>query len=177
MEAPVPPVPMPGARSHERLRNFPPPEDWDHHVEHDAKAHPRKVPRTYSLIPTICFNCESSCGLLAYVDHEDLSIKKFEGNPAHPGSRGRNCAKGPATINQVKDPERILHPLRRVGERGSVDPARGPVANRQVVQIPHALEQPRRLDPERGLDARNHARVDAERDAAAAPRREDPLLG
>ncbi len=39
--------------------------------------------------------------------------------PAHPGSRGRNCAKGPATVNQVNDPERILTPLRRVGERGS----------------------------------------------------------
>ncbi len=118
--APVnPPVNLPGERSHERLRNYPPVEDWDHHVEYDAKAHPRKVPHTYSLIPTVCFNCESSCGLLAYVDHEDLSIKKFEGNPAHPGSRGRNCAKGPATINQVHDTERILHPLRRVGERGS----------------------------------------------------------
>jgi anaerobic selenocysteine-containing dehydrogenase len=117
--APVSADDLPGARSHERLRNFPPVEEWDQHVEYDAKAHPRKVPRTYSLIPTICFNCESSCGLLAYVDHEDLRIKKFEGNPAHPGSRGRNCAKGPATINQVRDPERILHPLQRVGERGS----------------------------------------------------------
>ena len=118
--APVNPrVNLPGERSHENLRNYPPVEDWDHHVEYDAKAHPRKVPHTYSLIPTVCFNCESSCGLLAYVDHEDLSIKKFEGNPAHPGSRGRNCAKGPATINQVHDPERILYPLRRVGERGS----------------------------------------------------------
>ncbi len=111
--------PLPGARSHERLRNYPPPETWDAHVEHDAKAHPRKVPHTYSLVPTTCFNCESSCGLLAYVDHEDLSVKKFEGNPVHPGSRGRNCAKGPATINQTHDPERILYPLRRVGERGS----------------------------------------------------------
>ncbi|MGH9005337.1 MAG: molybdopterin-dependent oxidoreductase, partial [Acidimicrobiia bacterium] len=42
----------------------------------------------------------------------------FEGNPEHPGSRGRNCAKGPATINQVTDPDRVLYPLRRVGERG-----------------------------------------------------------
>ena len=50
---------------------------------------------------------------------DDLTIKKFEGNPAHPGSRGRNCAKGPATVNQVNDPERILTPLRRVGERGA----------------------------------------------------------
>lgn len=36
----------------------------------------------------------------------------------HPGSRGRNCAKGPATLNQVYDPDRILYPLKRVGRRG-----------------------------------------------------------
>ena len=36
----------------------------------------------------------------------------------HPGSRGRNCAKGPATLNQIEDPERIRHPLRRKGKRG-----------------------------------------------------------
>ncbi|MFZ5852691.1 MAG: molybdopterin-dependent oxidoreductase [Actinomycetota bacterium] len=110
---------MPGARTHERLRNFPPPETWDRHVEYDARAHPRKVAHEYLLVPTTCFNCESACGLLAYVDAADLSVKKLEGNPAHPGSRGRNCAKGPATVNQLDDPERILHPLRRVGERGS----------------------------------------------------------
>ncbi|MFC4004008.1 molybdopterin-dependent oxidoreductase [Prauserella oleivorans] len=109
---------LPGARSHEHLCNFPPVSDWDNHVEYDAKAHPRKVPHTYLLVPTTCFNCESACGLLAYVDKDDLSVKKLEGNPAHPGSRGRNCAKGPATINQINDPERILYPLRRTGERG-----------------------------------------------------------
>ena len=43
---------------------------------------------------------------------------KFEGNPYHPGSRGRNCAKGPATINQIQDTDRILYPLKRDGERG-----------------------------------------------------------
>ncbi|MGH3328398.1 MAG: molybdopterin-dependent oxidoreductase, partial [Streptomycetales bacterium] len=110
---------LPGARTHGQLRNFPPPETWDHHVEFDAKAHPRKVPREFMLVPTTCFNCESACGLLAYVDKEDLRVTKVVGNPAHPGSRGRNCAKGPATINQVSDPERILHPLRRTGGRGS----------------------------------------------------------
>ncbi|NNF28128.1 MAG: molybdopterin-dependent oxidoreductase, partial [Gemmatimonadetes bacterium] len=31
---------------------------------------------------------------------------------------GRNCAKGPATLNQITDPDRILRPLQRVGERG-----------------------------------------------------------
>ena len=83
---------------------------------YDAKAHPRKVPREFMLIPTTCFNCESACGLLAHVAKDDLTITKVEGNPAHPGSRGRNCAKGPATINQIDDPERILHPLRQAGD-------------------------------------------------------------
>jgi anaerobic selenocysteine-containing dehydrogenase len=110
---------LPGLRTRMGLRNFPPVAEWDHHVQNDPKAHPRKVPREYMLVPTTCFNCESACGLLAYVDKEDLSIRKVEGNPAHPGSRGRNCAKGPATINQIDDPERILHPLRRTGERGA----------------------------------------------------------
>ena len=64
------------------------------------------------------FHCESGCGLLAYVDKETFEVRKFEGNPAHPGSRGRNCAKGPATHNQIYDPERILYPLKRVGKRG-----------------------------------------------------------
>jgi anaerobic selenocysteine-containing dehydrogenase len=78
----------------------------------------RKVARRYTLVPTVCFNCESACGLLAYVDKDTYEIRKFEGNPVHPGSRGRNCAKGPATHNQVYDPERILYPLKRVGKRG-----------------------------------------------------------
>src|SRR5690242_12265662 len=101
------------------LRNFPPPETWDNHVAYDAKAHPRKVAREFMLIPTTCFNCESACGLLAHVAKDDLSVTKVEGNPAHPGSRGRNCAKGPTTINQVNDPERILTPLKRTGDRGA----------------------------------------------------------
>ena len=101
-----------------RLSQYPPVEQWDDWVEWDGKAWPRKVARRYMLIPTVCFNCESACGLLAYVDKTSLEVKKFEGNPAHPGSRGRNCAKGPATHNQVYDPERILYPLKRVGQRG-----------------------------------------------------------
>ena len=100
------------------LASYPPVERWDGWEEYDAAAWPRKVKRRYSLIPTICFNCEAACGLLAYVDAQTLKIQKFEGNPLHPGSRGRNCAKGPATLNQVDDPERILYPLRRVGPRG-----------------------------------------------------------
>ena len=100
------------------LKDYPPAEKWDDWVELDAKAWPRKVQRRYTLVPTICFNCEAACGLLAYVDKDTMQIQKFEGNPIHPGSRGKNCAKGPATINQIKDPERILYPLKRAGKRG-----------------------------------------------------------
>ncbi|QDG54913.1 formate dehydrogenase [Persicimonas caeni] len=101
-----------------RMSQYPPADKWDDWVEWDAKAWPKKVARNYTLVPTVCFNCESACGLLAYVDKKTYEIKRFEGNPAHPGSRGRNCAKGPATHNQIYDPERILYPLKRVGERG-----------------------------------------------------------
>lgn len=100
------------------LHSYPPPEKWDDWVELDPNAWPERVERRYTIVPTICFNCEAACGLLAYVDKDTLEVRKFEGNPVHPGSRGRNCAKGPATINQITDPERILYPLRRVGKRG-----------------------------------------------------------
>lgn len=100
------------------LDKFPPPDKWDDWVEYEAKAWPRREKKHYSIVPTTCFNCESACGLTAYIDKETWAVRKFEGNPYHPGSRGRNCAKGPATINQLTDPDRILYPLKRVGKRG-----------------------------------------------------------
>jgi len=107
----------PGA-SRIHLAAFPPRERWDDWTELDSKSWPRRSERRFMLVPTTCFNCESACGLLAYVDRESLTVRKFEGNPEHPGSRGRNCAKGPATLNQITDPDRILRPLRRAGARG-----------------------------------------------------------
>jgi len=104
------------SRSH--LAAFPPKERWDDWTELDSRAWPKRVERHYSLVPTTCFNCESACGLLAYIDKVTGEVQKFEGNPEHPGSRGRNCAKGPATLNQVNDPDRILYPLKRTGKRG-----------------------------------------------------------
>jgi anaerobic selenocysteine-containing dehydrogenase len=100
------------------LTGFPPTDQWDDWVEYDPKLWPEKVPRRYTIVPTSCFNCEAACGLLAYVDKDTMEVRKFEGNPVHPASRGKNCAKGPATINQINDPERILYPLKRAGRRG-----------------------------------------------------------
>ena len=102
-----------------KLESFPPRDRWNDWVEYDPHAWPRKVERRYRLVPTVCFNCEAACGLVAYVDQSTNRIRKLEGNPYHPGSRGRNCAKGPATLNQVEDPERLLYPMKRSGPPGS----------------------------------------------------------
>ncbi len=68
-----------------RMSQYPPSEMWDDWVEWDGKAWPKRVARRYTLVPTVCFNCESGCGLLAYVDRETLEIKKFEGKPRPSG--------------------------------------------------------------------------------------------
>ena len=101
-----------------KLKRYPDPEHWDHWTEFDPAAWPNPVQREYTIVPTTCFNCESACGLLGYIDKQTGKVQKFEGNPHHPGSRGRNCAKGPATINQINDTDRILYPLKRDGKRG-----------------------------------------------------------
>ncbi len=105
-------------REGSHLSSFPPVEEWDDWMEYDPAAWPRRVEKHYQLVPTVCFNCESGCGLLAYVDKATGRIDKFEGNPRHPASRGRLCAKGPATITQIHDPDRILYPMKRSGPRG-----------------------------------------------------------
>lgn len=105
--------------SHIDLACFPPREHWDDWIALEpVSGTGKRREKHYMLVPTTCFNCESGCGLLAYVDRDNLTVRKFEGNPEHAGSRGRNCAKGPATINQITDPDRILYPLKRAGARG-----------------------------------------------------------
>jgi anaerobic selenocysteine-containing dehydrogenase len=84
----------PGA-SRIHLAAFPPKERWDEWVELDSKAWPARVERRYALVPTTCFNCESACGLLAYVDKDTREIRKFEGNPEHPGSGPPRSTRSP----------------------------------------------------------------------------------
>ncbi|MDH5403192.1 MAG: molybdopterin-dependent oxidoreductase, partial [Candidatus Heimdallarchaeota archaeon] len=106
--------------SENELTAYPPFEMWDNWVEFDSKKWPaQKVSKEYNIIPSTCFNCESACGITCLVEKETNEIVKVQGNPLHPASRGRNCAKGPATINQINDPHRIMHPLKRDGPRGS----------------------------------------------------------
>lgn len=67
-------------------------------------------------IPSTCLQCYARCGILAYLDGDRLV--KIAGNPEHPNSRTRLCAKGQAGINFVYDPDRILYPMKRTGKRG-----------------------------------------------------------
>ncbi|HJZ12359.1 MAG TPA: molybdopterin-dependent oxidoreductase, partial [Acidobacteriota bacterium] len=112
------PDPLPGLTEPGKLTDYPPPEQWDDWVEYEPTSWPTRNAKHYMIVPTICFNCEAGCGLLSYIDKETMKVRKFEGNPYHPGSRGRNCAKGPATINQINDTDRILYPMKRTGKRG-----------------------------------------------------------
>ncbi|MHC4910335.1 MAG: molybdopterin-dependent oxidoreductase, partial [Planctomycetota bacterium] len=131
------------------LESFPPLDQWDDWTELDAGAWPKRVEKRYTLVPTTCFNCEAACGLVAYVDRDTGNVRKFEGNPYHPGSRGRNCAKGPATQSQVDDPGRILYPMKRVGARGSGKFERttwDDVLDTLAAKIRKALEEDRKTE-------------------------------
>ncbi len=68
-------------------------------------------------IPSTCLQCYARCGIIGF--NEYGRIAKIGGNPEHPNSRGRLCAKGQAGINYVYDPDRVLFPIKRDGRRGS----------------------------------------------------------
>jgi thiosulfate reductase/polysulfide reductase chain A len=64
-----------------------------------------------------CGLCHPRCGLLLEI--EDGRIIGVKGDPAHPISRGRICARGSLMADHVHHPDRINYPLKRKGEKGS----------------------------------------------------------
>jgi anaerobic selenocysteine-containing dehydrogenase len=83
--------------------------------------------------PSICPLCPTGCGMLVRVMDGEAEVirngqkgllqmglaRKLEGNPAHPISQGRLCARGQAAIQVTYHPDRITHPLKRNGARGT----------------------------------------------------------
>lgn len=67
-------------------------------------------------IPTMCEMCTWRCGVLAKV--KGGRVVKLDGNPDHPHSKGRLCARGQSGLMTTYDPDRVLKPLIRVGPRG-----------------------------------------------------------
>ena len=71
-------------------------------------------------IRTVCaHDCPDQCSLLATV--EDGRIVRVQGDPEHPMTAGFACAKVNREHEMVHSPERVLRPLRRIGQKGSGD--------------------------------------------------------
>lgn len=62
--------------------------------------------------------CHSGCGVLLYV--RDGKLIKVEGDPDFPFNQGRLCPRCQALPQVVYNPDRILHPMRRIRVKGEV---------------------------------------------------------
>ncbi len=137
-----PSTPVP-SRIH--LAAFPPKERWDDWVELDSRAWPERVERRSMLVPTTCFNCESACGLLAYVDPDTLQRPQVRGEPRAPrlpGPQLRQGAGHPQPGDRPRPGARPAAPGRGPGRAGwePVSLGRGPRRHRR----PHPAGHPGR---------------------------------
>jgi len=66
--------------------------------------------------PTTCSLCDNHCGLTTY--REGDRVVMMLGNREHPVAGGKLCAKAFGQLDRLYDPDRLLKPLKRTGERG-----------------------------------------------------------
>jgi anaerobic selenocysteine-containing dehydrogenase len=66
-------------------------------------------------------DCPDSCGWTVTVDDQPAGpvAVQLRGTPEHPYSQGELCPKVNRFLDRVYSPDRLVHPLRRVGPRGS----------------------------------------------------------
>jgi anaerobic selenocysteine-containing dehydrogenase len=62
-------------------------------------------------------DCPDTCSMLTTVKNGQAI--ELRGNPDHPYTRGTLCGKVDDYLDRVYHPDRILHPMRRVGIKGS----------------------------------------------------------
>lgn len=76
---------------------------------------------TRTVIGTCHHDCPDSCGWTVTVDDDGPApvAVKLRGNPDHPYSAGELCPKVNRFLDRVYSPDRLLHPLRRIGPKGS----------------------------------------------------------
>ena len=91
------------------------------------------IPGIATWKPSVCTLCSAGCGLLVRVMQGEAEVvrhgqqglikmglaKKLEGNPQHPINQGKLCARGQAGLQVLYHPDRITHPIKRTGPRGS----------------------------------------------------------
>ncbi len=63
-----------------------------------------------------CRMCHGVCGVLVHV--RGGRVVKVVGDRERPSSRGYICPKGTASVEYTYHPDRLRHPLKRVGKRG-----------------------------------------------------------
>lgn len=68
------------------------------------------------VVKTSCHGCIQMCPVRAYI--ENGVVVKLEGDPDAPVSRGSLCLKGLNQLHTMYSPRRVLHPLKRAGQRG-----------------------------------------------------------
>jgi len=69
------------------------------------------------IVRTVCQSCHCECGVLVHLT--DGKVTKIEGDPENPMNRGFTCVKGRVQSQVAYHPDRLKHPMRRVGGRGS----------------------------------------------------------
>ncbi|MEQ8437346.1 MAG: molybdopterin-dependent oxidoreductase [Ilumatobacter fluminis] len=76
---------------------------------------------TLTVNGTCHHDCPDSCGWTVTVDDTEPTpvAVKMRGNPDHPYSYGELCPKVNRFLDRVYSPDRVLHPLRRTGPKGS----------------------------------------------------------
>jgi len=62
-------------------------------------------------------DCPDTCAWLATV--EDGRVTRMQGDPEHPTTHGALCTKVSRYAERTHHPDRLLHPMRRVGPKGS----------------------------------------------------------
>lgn len=70
------------------------------------------------VVRTSCRGCHGVCQVLVHLD-ESGRVVRVTGDPESPVSRGYICPKGRAAPEQLYHPDRIVHPMRRTGQRGA----------------------------------------------------------
>ena len=68
-----------------------------------------------SVVHRSCVLCEAHCGISVEVDRAANRVSSIKGDPDDPFSRGYICPKAVGMGALATDPDRVVHPLRRVG--------------------------------------------------------------
>jgi anaerobic selenocysteine-containing dehydrogenase len=66
--------------------------------------------------------CHGGCGVRVFLkdmpDGQPAKVVKIEADPCHPWNQGRTCSRLLAYTRYLYHPDRLLYPMKRVGERG-----------------------------------------------------------